>query len=405
MGSNRPSTLAPDFFSPRFREQAYTLYRDLREKGAVHPIQMPSGEPAWLVTRYDAALAALKDPRFIKNPRTLPDWKDDLPEEIEVFDEHMLAADPPDHTRLRNLVHQAFTPRMIEGMNHRIQEIADTLLDQIASTPSRRCDLIDAYAFPLPILVICEMLGIPADDRKRFREWSNALLATTNRPEKMEEARPKMKEFQEYLGELFHMRRSDPADDLVSRLVHVEEEGSRLTSNELYSMIFLLIIAGHETTVNLIGNGVLALFQHREQRELLRRRPELLDHAVEEILRYYSPVEMATDRWAAEDLSFFGEPIPQGSLVIVALGSANRDKSQFPEPDRFDITRQPNRHLAFGMGIHYCLGAPLARLEAKIAIPTLLERLPELTLDFGEEPLPWRQDFLMRGLTKLPVRF
>ncbi|MFC4075946.1 cytochrome P450 family protein [Salinithrix halophila] len=404
MNTDEQTGLVLDFFSPHFKEQAFSLYRDLRQQGAVHPVQLSADIPAWLVTRYDAALAALKDSRFIKDPRTLPEVEDFWLDETDLFSEHMLASDPPDHTRLRNLVHKAFTPRMIEEMEGRIREIANDLLDKLASSPNGRAELIDAYAFPLPILVISEMLGIPTEDRQRFRNWSTTLLAATNRPEKWEEIQPTMVEFQEYLGDLFEKRRSHPADDLISGLVHVEEEGNKLTSRELYSMVFLLIVAGHETTVNLIGNGILTLLQTPNQLALLRESPERIGSALEEILRYTSPVEMATNRWAAEEVSFFGQTIPKGGLVIVALGSANRDGNQFPQPDRFDITRQPNRHLAFGLGIHYCLGAPLARMEGKIAIPTLLDRFPNLALDFKGESLPWRQDFLMRGLTELPVR-
>jgi cytochrome P450 len=375
--------------------------------GAIHRIRMPWDEPAWLIVRYDEAQAALTEKRLLKNVK-LFQGKEILrrrTEELQIFVHHMLSSDPPDHTRLRNLVQQAFTPRMIEQMRERIEEIAEDLLDAIVSSPGREVDLIRDYAFPLPIIVISDMLGVPREDRDRFREWSNAVVSTINRPEGFEEIRSQMKDFQDYLGRLFEERRRNPRGDLISGLLAAEEQGDRLSEKELYSMVFLLIIAGHETTVNLIGNGVLALLQHPEQMALLRRERQLITTAVEEILRYYSPVEMSTNRWVGEDFSFGGQSFQHGDLVLVSIGSANRDERRFPDPDVFDITREPNPHIAFGKGIHYCLGAPLARLEGQIAISRLLDRLPELHLDLDEKSLPWREDFLMRGLMRLPVRF
>ncbi|MBN2909211.1 cytochrome P450 [Polycladomyces sp. WAk] len=405
--SDHASLLTVDFFSPEFKSNAWKAYRELRERGAIHRIRMPWDEPAWLIVRYDEAQAALTEKRLLKNVERFQD-KEILrrrPKEMEVFVHHMLTSDPPDHTRLRNLVQQAFTPRMIEQLRERIEEIAEDLLDKIAGAPGREADLIRDYAFPLPIIVISDMLGVPREDRDRFREWSNAVISTINRPERFEAIRSRMKDFQDYLGRLFEERRRNPREDLISGLLAAEEQGDRLSEKELYSMVFLLIIAGHETTVNLIGNGVLALLQHPEQMALLRREPQRITTAVEEILRYYSPVEMSTNRWVGEDFSFEGHPFRHGDLVLVAIGSANRDERRFSDPDVFDITRDPNPHIAFGKGIHYCLGAPLARLEGQIAISRLLDRLPDLRLDLDESSLPWREDFLMRGLLRLPVRF
>lgn len=383
------------------------MYRELRERGAIHRIRMPWDEPAWIIVRYDAAQTALTEKRLLKNVKLFQDKEifRRRTEELHIFVHHMLSTDPPDHTRLRNLVQQAFTPRMIEQLRERIEEIAEDLLDTITSSPGREADLIRDYAFPLTIIVISDILGVPREDRDRFREWSNAVVSTINRPEGFEAIRSQMEDFQDYLGRLFEERRRNPREDLISGLLAAEEQGDRLSEKELYSMVFLLIIAGHETTVNLIGNGVLALLQHPEQMALLRKERQRITTAVEEILRYYSPVEMSTNRWVGEDFSFEGQPFRHGDLVLVAIGSANRDERRFPNPDVFDITREPNPHIAFGKGIHYCLGAPLARLEGQIAISRLLDRLPELRLDLDEESLPWREDFLMRGLMRLPVRF
>ncbi|BCU83088.1 polyketide biosynthesis cytochrome P450 PksS [Polycladomyces abyssicola] len=404
---NPESLLTLDFFSPEFKSNAWKVYRELRERGAIHRIRMPWDEPAWLIVRYDEAQAALTEKRLLKNVKLFQGKEilRRLTKELQIFVHHMLSSDPPDHTRLRNLVQQAFTPRMIERMRERIEEIAEDLLDAIVSSPGREVDLIRDYAFPLPIIVISDMLGVPREDRDRFREWSNAVVSTINRPEGFEEIRSQMKDFQDYLGRLFEERRRNPREDLISGLLAAEEQGDRLSEKELYSMVFLLIIAGHETTVNLIGNGVLALLQHPEQMALLRRERQLITTAVEEILRYYSPVEMSTNRWVGEDFSFGGQSFQHGDLVLVSIGSANRDERRFPDPDVFDITREPNPHIAFGKGIHYCLGAPLARMEGQIAISRLLDRLPELHLDLDEKSLPWREDFLMRGLMRLPVRF
>lgn len=396
-----------DLFSSEFKEKSYSFYAKLREHDPVYRFTLPDGQTAWLITRYEDAQAVLKDDRFIKNPHTLLNQEQInkmVPIlEMDLLINHMLDSDPPDHARLRNLVHKAFTPKMIEKLRGRIQEITDTLLDAVQS--KGKMNLVDEFAFPLPIIVICEMLGIPAEYRDRFREWSDTLIESTNLPEKMQQALPTVQSFIKYLGHLIEERRKDPTEDLISALIHAETEGEKLTEKELYSMIFLLIIAGHETTVNLIGNGVLALLQHPKQMEKLKSNPELISSAIEEILRFYGPVELATNRWASEDVLIHEKLIRKGDVVVVALASANRDETQFENPDLFDITRKNNRHLAFGMGIHYCLGAPLARLEGQIALLTLLRRMPELRLNTDVETLKWRPTYLMRGLVELPVVF
>jgi cytochrome P450 len=394
-----------DLFAPDYKRHAYSLYAELREKAPVYKVKMPNGLDGWLITRYKDALSALKDDRFIKRGRTVLGEerfkKMMVTEESEYLIEHMLAMDPPDHSRLRGLVSKAFTPKMINGMRGNIQKIADELLDQVQN--NRQIDLIGDYAFPLPIIVISEMLGIPAQDRLKFRDWSNAIIDANNHPDRMREAALHIKAFVAYLKKLIEERRQNPTDDLISGLVHVEEEGENLSEKELYAMIFLLIVAGHETTVNLIGNGVLALLENPDQMAILKRKPELIQSAVEEFLRYYSPVEFATNRFAAEDVNWHGETIKKGDMVLVGLASANRDPAQFANPDQLDITRKQNPHIGFGYGIHYCLGAPLARLEAQIAIMSLLNRYPDLKLGVSPDQMEWRPSFLMRGLKELPV--
>ncbi|MEH6971642.1 MULTISPECIES: cytochrome P450 family protein [unclassified Bacillus (in: firmicutes)] len=396
-----------DLFTSEFKEKAYPFYAKLREYDPVYRFTLLNGQIAWLITRYEDAQTVLKDDRFIKNPHTMLSQKQInkmFPTlERDLLINHMLSSDPPDHARLRNLVHKAFTPKMIEELRDRIQEITDTLLDEVQN--KGKMNLVDEFAFPLPIIVICEMLGIPPEDRDQFREWSDTLIEASNRPEKIQKARPTFQSFIKYMGHLIEDRRKNSTEDLVSALIHAETEGEKLTEKELYSMILLLIVAGHETTVNLIGNGVLALLQHPKQLENLKSNPELISSAIEEVLRFYGPVELATNRWAGEDVLIHEKLIRKGDMVVVALASANRDESKFENPDLFDITRKNNRHLGFGMGIHYCLGAPLARLEGQIALLTLLRRMPNLQLNTDAKTLKWRPTYLMRGLIELPVMF
>ncbi|MGG3571482.1 cytochrome P450 [Bacillus gobiensis] len=405
--SNRNEVPQLNLFSSEFKENAYPFYAKLREQDPVYRFTLLNGQIAWLITRYEDAHAVLKDDRFIKNPKTILSQEQInkmMPTvERDLLMNHMLSFDPPDHSRLRNLVHKAFTPKMIEELRARIQEIADTLLDAVQN--KGKMNLVDEFAFPLPIIVICEMLGIPAEDRDQFREWSGTFIEAMNRPEKMQQALPTFQSFIKYIGRLIDERRKNLTDDLISALIHAEAEGEKLTENELYSMIFLLIVAGHETTVNLIGNGVFTLLQHPKQLEKLKSNPELISSAIEEILRFCGPVELATNRWAGEDVLIHEKLIRKGDMVVVALASANRDETKFENPEVFDITRKNNRHLGFGMGIHYCLGAPLARLEGQIALLTLLRKMPNLHLNTDAETLKWRPTYLMRGLIELPVVF
>jgi cytochrome P450 len=397
---------AIDFSNPAFKSNPYTAYVELREQQPLFRTIGADGMPVWFVTRYDDVMAVLKDPRFVKDYRSAmtPEQQAHIPPVSPAFqtlNESLLDLDPPDHTRLRTLVSQAFTPRTVEQLRPRIQAIADTLLDAVQER--HEMDLIDAYAFPLPIMVITEMLGIPYADRDTFRRWSNTIVQGESFMQASAEEEATAEEFVAYLRKLIAERRARPQDDLVSGLVQAEDGGDTLSEDELIAMIFLLLVAGHETTVNLIGNGVLALLQHPDQLALLKRDPTLIILAVEEFLRYDGPVETSTSRFAREDVAIGDQVIPRGEMVLVVLGSANRDETQFTQPDDLDITRERNRHLAFGHGIHYCLGAPLARIEGQIAINTLLRRMPDLRLAIAPEQLVWRPGMLIRGPVALPV--
>jgi cytochrome P450 PksS len=314
---------------------------------------------------------------------------------------NLLDLDPPDHTRLRALVHKAFTARLVEQMRGRIETLTNDLLEVVQGRD--RFDLIHDYALPLPTTIIAEILGVPAEDRHKFHRWSNTLVSSSSSKWGMLKAIPSVWLFMRYVRKVIRARRAAPGDDLVTALVQAEEAGEHLSEDELLAMIFLLLVAGHETTVNLIGNGTLALLENPQQMEKLRHHPGLAKTAVEELLRYHSPVETATERFAREDVTIAGVNIPQGSLVFAVLASANRDERQFPNPDALDVTRDPNKHLAFGLGIHFCLGAPLARLEGQIAINTLLRRAPELRLAAPPGALRWRPGLVLRGLQALPV--
>lgn len=318
------------------------------------------------------------------------------------LERNMLDLDPPDHTRLRSLVHKAFTPTLVGHMRARIQNLADELLDVVA--PTREMDLIRDYALPLPITIITEILGVPTSDRNKFHKWSQAVVSLTS-PKATLRVIPRVWMFIRYLRRFFERRRRDPRDDLVSALIQAEEAGDRLSEDELLAMVFLLLIAGHETTVNLIGNGMLALMEHPDQMETLRLNTDVIKTAVEELLRYTSPVFMSTERFAREDLQMHGISIPRGEMTLGVIGSANRDASVFEHADELDITREPNKHLSFGQGIHFCIGAPLARLEAQIAINTILRRMPNLKLGVAPDSLRWRPSIFLRGLESLPISF
>jgi cytochrome P450 len=310
----------------------------------------------------------------------------------------MLNSDPPDHTRLRRLVATAFTMRRVELMRPRIVEITDELLAGLAGR--EQVDLVDDFAFPLPVTVICELLGVPYADREDFRTWSTVLLSAGE----IDAVVAAGKNMAAYLHELIAAKRADPVDDMLSALIQARDDGDRLDEAELVSMAFLLLVAGHETTVNLIANGTLALLQHPDQRAALRADPALLPGAIEEFLRYDGPISHATIRYTTEPVEIGGVTIPGGEFVVIALGSANRDDDRFADADRLDVTRPAGGHLAFGHGIHFCVGAPLARLEGQIAIGRLFDRFPDLALAVDANELRWRHSTLLRGLESLPVR-
>jgi cytochrome P450 PksS len=348
--------------------------------------------------------------RFVKDVRNTmtPDdqkWLPADPPMQSLLSRHMLNADGAHHARLRALVNKAFTTRMVEQLQVQIESVAHKLLAAVQA--KGETDLIEAFAFPLPIIVIAELLGVPARDRNRFRAWSSALMAPTpdnaRNVQKLVKSRHSMEDFINYLRAIFVARRAQPRDDLISSLLAAEEAGDVLSEDELFSMILLLIVVGYETSVNLIGNGTLALLQHPTAWQNLQAEPSLLPTAVEEMLRYDCPVERAPMRYAAEDVEVAGVTIRRGDAISVVLGSANRDSTIFVDADSFDIARDPNRHLAFGQGIHYCLGAPLARLEGRIAMQALLTQMPDLHLGVPTETLRWRTHPIMRGLQRLPV--
>lgn len=391
-------SLKSTLFTKAFTPNPYPAYAQLREEEPVAHVRLPDGQYAWIVTRYEDALDALKNQKFIKDFTKLTDDID--ADESSVFSTNMLFADMPEHKRLRGLISKAFTPRMIENLRDRIQEITDELLDQ--TTGQKNMNLIDDFAFPLPIIVICEMLGIPTEDRDKFRIWSNSMIEGAN-GEYAQDIQRHMNDFVQYLSKRFAELRENPEDDLISKLITSEEKEDKLTEKELYGIVSLLIIAGHETTVNFIGNSIMALLNNPDQLSLLQRQPELIKPAIEETLRYNDPVEFSTSRWAGEDLEFKGQSIRKGDLVIVILNSANHDPEQFEDPEILDITREKSKHLAFGKGIHACLGVPLARLEGEIAISSFFKRYPNAQLNIEPDALEWREGMIVRGVKELPI--
>jgi cytochrome P450 PksS len=390
----------PDITSAAFKADPFPFFERLRRDDPVCAVPVPGWKEAWLVTRYDDVAAVLKDERFGKDPvgaeaRKQP-W---VPPFFRPLTRNMLDLDAPDHTRLRALVQKAFTPRLVEALEPRIAALTEELLDRAPKT----MDLIADFALPLPATVIAEMLGIPAEDRHRFHRWSRRIVSLSPTGGGMLVGAPAAIAFMRYIRRLVAERRSTPTDDLLGRLVAAEESGDRLSADELVAMVFLLLVAGHETTVNLIGNGVLALLRQRDEWDRLCADPGLLPSAVEELLRYGAPLLTASERYARQDVVVGGTTIPQGSLVYGVLASANRDERQFPRADVLDVARAPNRHLAFGLGVHFCLGAPLARLEGRVAIDRLVRRRPRLALAVDPGRLRWRRGLVLRGLEALPV--
>jgi cytochrome P450 len=375
----------------QFREDPYPLYSYLH---AAAPVQWSDVLDAWTLVRYADVVESLTDPRFLA---------DRAPEVDEGYTvaKSMLVSDPPDHTRLRSLVQKAFTPRMVEQLRPRIGAIVRELIDRIA-TRGGPFDIITDLAYPLPVVVIAELLGVPPEDRETFRDWSAALAASLD-PLVSQEAAQRATEARDalhgYLRAIIAERRRAPRSDLISALVAVEERGEILSEPELVVMCTLLLIAGHETTVNLIGNGMFALIDHPQQYAQLRETPGLIGSAVEELVRFDSPVQL-TARIAAVPLEMGGQHIEAGQWVLPLLGAANRDPNVFTNPEQLDLTRMPNPHVGFGRGIHFCLGAPLARLEGQVAIAALVQRFR--TLELAGSPVR-RDQITLRGLKSLPV--
>ncbi len=382
-----------------FVQNPYAVYQRLRAEGPVSRVVMPGGYPVWVVTRYADARAALADPRLIKDWRTLWPGNAAPDDGFASLDTHMLSTDPPDHDRLRRLVTKAFTARRIEQLRPRVTEITTSLLDEMPA--GGQVDLLEAFAFPLPITVICELLGVPDSDRADFRAWTQAILSTGEAPAESGTAATEMAG---YFTALVADKRAHPADDLLSALIDARDADDGLSQRELLGMLFLLLVAGHETTVNLIGSGTLALLLNPGELTRLRADSSLLPGAVEELLRYTSPVNHATIRFTAETVKIGGTLIPAREPVLVAIASANRDPDRYPAPDRLDIGRDAGGNLVFGHGIHYCLGAPLARMEGVIAFGALISRFPGMTLAVPPDSLRWRPSTLIRGLETLPVR-
>jgi pimeloyl-[acyl-carrier protein] synthase len=387
---------------PEFIADPYPTYHRLQAEDPVH--LSPLG--FWVLTRYEDVVWALRDPRLVKEPLAAfvaARFGVAVPPGVGLS---MLDRDPPDHTRLRSLVSKAFTPRVVEGLRPRIQQIVNGLLDGVAG--AGRMDLIEQFAYPLPVIVICEMLGVPVADHERFKGWSLDIargLDAILLPPESEVAKRSLlsrRALAEYFRGLIAERRRAPRGDLLSELIAAEEAGDRLSEDELLATCMLLLIAGHETTVNLLGNGTLNLLRHPDQLRRLRAQPGLIGTAVEELLRFDGPVQR-TARIPSADVTVGGRTIGKGELVMPFIGAADRDPDQFPDPDRLDLGRSDNRHIAFGWGIHFCLGAPLARIEGQIAIDTLVRRLPRLT-PATDRP-QYRQSLTLRGLEALPVTF
>jgi cytochrome P450 len=363
----------------------------------------------WVLTSYQDILDVLRDHASFSSERTRA--KNALVQQLESYrlssgplgtTPTMLSIDPPAHTRMRSLANKAFTPRVVERSRPHIAEIANELLDALPQPGS--LDVVADLAVPLPMIVIAGVLGVPISDRERFKAWSSDIAASLGGPfqpqDVLDRARDSSNAIADYFRDLISKRRGEPRDDLISALLAAEEQGDLLSEDELIATCILLLIAGNETTTHLIGNGMLTLLRNPDQRRRLQSDPSLIDTAVDEILRYEGSVQM-TSRVVDHDLEFRGQRFEEGQVVLLLLGAANRDPAQFPDPDLFDVGRRPNRHLAFGQGIHYCLGAPLALAEAQIAFQTLLRRLPEPEAAF-EEP-EWGQNFVLRALKRLPV--
>jgi cytochrome P450 len=382
-----------DWVSQDFLRNPYSHYKALRESDPIHYNEARGG---WMLTRYNDMVGVLRDDDRFSAERAGPEIEGDVPKS-------MLGSDPPDHTRLRTLVNKAFTPRHIRQLTSRIQDLVDGLLDDVEARGEM--EAINDFAYPLPITVIAEMLGVPSEDRDFFRDASQKIAVALGPIEDMQVALRALEgrnQLVQYFNDLIPKRKAEPRDDLLTALLEVEDAGDVLSHGELLAMLLLLLVAGHETTVNLMGNGLLALLRHPDQFERLRTEEGIARQAVEELLRYDSPVQM-TGRIAKVDVEIGNVRVKAGQFVSTIVASANRDPEAFADPDTLDLTREPCNHLSFSAGIHFCLGAQLARLEGQIALTTIARRLPKIAL--ATEDLTWRPAPILRGLEALPVTF
>ncbi|CCH31888.1 cytochrome P450 [Actinosynnema sp. NPDC047251] len=405
-----------DLVSPQSRANAYATYAGLRAEAPISKVRMPTGQDVWMITRYQECVDFLGDyHRFKTSPTVLPEGVEmpALPEAVlRLLGGSMGAIDPPEHTRQRRLVQSAFTPQYVERLRPAVQAIADSLVDGLLAADERTFDLVEQFAIPLPLTVMSDMLGIPREDRDRFRLWSELLLSldptsAQSAPQGMNpaEVMAEIEKFVGYLDALIQGKRANPGDDLISGMTAAEADGEKMTDDELLKMVALLVVGGLGTTQHLIGNMLLALFRSPDQLALLRENPDLAASAVEEMLRYHGSIEISFPRFAAEDTEIAGTPIRRGEMVIAVLAAADRDPERFPLPDKLDITRAQNRHLAFGRGAHMCLGAPLARVEGQVALNTLLARMPELRPAVDLDDVAWRPGLTLRGVVDLPVTY
>ena len=414
MTSSTPPPPSPDPvfdpFDPEWATNPFPLYADLRQRAPVHRNALGF----WVFARHADCLALLRDRRtsaddaYIDPERLSAEFRfgsgADDPEVTARSDMRpFLFRDPPDHTRLRGLVSKAFTPKVVESLRARTQQIVDELLD--TAFEADRVDLLESFAYPLPVRIICDMLGVPVADQDRFKSWSTSLARGLDPDflltgEAIKDRDDAVMQFAQYFFELLAERRRSPGDDLLSRLVEVEDDGGVLSEAELLSTCILLLVAGHETTVNLISGGTLALLRHPDQLERFRTDPEVTRSGVEEMLRYVSPVQL-TGRAMIEDIEIAGVTLRAGDFVMVLIASGNHDADQFPDPERFDVGRTPNNHLGFGFGIHHCLGAPLARMETQVALTSLVRRAPDLAVTVDEPT--YKTNVVLRGMESLPV--
>ncbi|MEC3951843.1 cytochrome P450 [Nocardia sp. CDC153] len=400
------SAISPFELTEDFYQHPHAAYDRLRDRGPAHFVRFPHGGTGWLITDYEAAKAAFLDPtisKALKSPGARAALAGDgagAQVASAMFGDMMVFYDPPEHTRLRTLVNRAFSSRAVRELAPRITELADTLLAELSADATDELDLLDRYAFPLPMLVICELLGVPNSERDNFRAWSTTLVSNDETTEARSAA---VMQFVGYIDQLIRAKADAPSEDLLSELISVSEDGDRLSHRELISMVFLLLVAGFETTVNLISNAVAILLSDKGVREKLAADPDRVPDFIEEVLRYESPASEATFRYTTAPITLGGVEIPAGQRILVSMAAADRDPARFPDPHTVDLDRADKNHLAFGHGIHRCVGAPLARMEGGIALARLLATYPDLELAARAE-LSWRKSLIVRGLTGLPVR-